>query len=107
MRLLSCKAREAFALVEAVFEGTPVNYCPFIFVDNGDRARLVPRISEEAGQRLPNAVVFRPQPGSGASHEGKSFRRKSSRRTESDWRPPVSNWRRRSETPPRCTTVRR
>ena len=26
--------REAFALVEAVFEGTPVNYCPFIFVDN-------------------------------------------------------------------------
>ena len=26
--------REAFALVESVFEGTPVNYCPFIFVDN-------------------------------------------------------------------------
>jgi hypothetical protein len=26
--------REAFALVEAVFEGTPINYCPFIFVDN-------------------------------------------------------------------------
>ncbi|HEY2676660.1 MAG TPA: acetoacetate decarboxylase family protein [Steroidobacteraceae bacterium] len=26
--------REAFVLVEAVFEGTPVNYCPFIFVDN-------------------------------------------------------------------------
>jgi acetoacetate decarboxylase len=26
--------REAFALVEAVFDGTPVNYCPFIFVDN-------------------------------------------------------------------------
>jgi acetoacetate decarboxylase len=26
--------REAFALVEAVFEGAPVNYCPFIFVDN-------------------------------------------------------------------------
>jgi acetoacetate decarboxylase len=26
--------REAFALVEAVFAGTPVNYCPFIFVDN-------------------------------------------------------------------------
>jgi acetoacetate decarboxylase len=25
---------EAFALVEATFEGTPVNYCPFIFVDN-------------------------------------------------------------------------
>src|SRR3984885_14905171 len=27
--------REAFVLVEAVFEGTPVNYCPYIFVDNG------------------------------------------------------------------------
>src|SRR5271163_3919998 len=26
--------REAFALVEAVFEGMPINYCPFIFVDN-------------------------------------------------------------------------
>jgi acetoacetate decarboxylase len=26
--------REAFALVEATFEGKPVNYCPFIFVDN-------------------------------------------------------------------------
>ena len=26
--------REAFALVEAMFEGTPVNYCPYIFVDN-------------------------------------------------------------------------
>jgi acetoacetate decarboxylase len=26
--------REAFVLVEAVFEGTPINYCPFIFVDN-------------------------------------------------------------------------
>ncbi|MGY3496361.1 acetoacetate decarboxylase family protein [Bradyrhizobium sp. USDA 4502] len=26
--------REAFVLVEAVFDGTPVNYCPYIFVDN-------------------------------------------------------------------------
>jgi acetoacetate decarboxylase len=26
--------REAFVLVEAVFEGTPINYCPYIFVDN-------------------------------------------------------------------------
>src|ERR1700730_6201098 len=26
--------REAFALVEAIFDGTPINYCPFIFVDN-------------------------------------------------------------------------
>jgi acetoacetate decarboxylase len=26
--------REAFVLVEAVFEGLPVNYCPYIFVDN-------------------------------------------------------------------------
>jgi acetoacetate decarboxylase len=26
--------REAFVLVEAVFEGQPVNYCPFICVDN-------------------------------------------------------------------------
>jgi hypothetical protein len=26
--------REAFILVEAIFEGKPVNYCPYIFVDN-------------------------------------------------------------------------
>jgi hypothetical protein len=26
--------REAFVLVEAIFEGTPINYCPYIFVDN-------------------------------------------------------------------------
>src|SRR6201996_3137682 len=26
--------REAFVLVEAVFERTPINYCPYIFVDN-------------------------------------------------------------------------
>jgi len=26
--------REAFVLVEAVFDGMPVSYCPFIFVDN-------------------------------------------------------------------------
>src|SRR5579859_4119006 len=26
--------REAFLLIEAMFEGTPVNYCPYIFVDN-------------------------------------------------------------------------
>jgi acetoacetate decarboxylase len=26
--------REAFVLIEAIFDGTPINYCPFIFVDN-------------------------------------------------------------------------
>jgi acetoacetate decarboxylase len=26
--------REAFVLLEALFEGTPINYCPYIFVDN-------------------------------------------------------------------------
>jgi acetoacetate decarboxylase len=26
--------REAFVLIEALFEGKPVNYCPYIFVDN-------------------------------------------------------------------------
>lgn len=26
--------REAFVMVEASYEGTPVNYCPYIFVDN-------------------------------------------------------------------------
>ena len=26
--------REAFVLVEALFDGVPVNYCPYIFVDN-------------------------------------------------------------------------
>src|ERR1700752_3537994 len=26
--------REAFVLLEAIFDGVPVNYCPYIFVDN-------------------------------------------------------------------------
>ena len=26
--------REAFVLVEAIFDGMPINYCPYIFVDN-------------------------------------------------------------------------
>jgi acetoacetate decarboxylase len=26
--------REAFILVEAIFDGIPINYCPYIFVDN-------------------------------------------------------------------------
>ena len=26
--------REAFAMLEAAFDGIPVNYCPYIFVDN-------------------------------------------------------------------------
>jgi acetoacetate decarboxylase len=26
--------REAFVLIEAIYEGTPVTYCPYIFVDN-------------------------------------------------------------------------
>ncbi|KAM0512100.1 hypothetical protein ACHAPE_009248 [Trichoderma viride] len=26
--------REAFVLIEAVFDATPINYCPYIFVDN-------------------------------------------------------------------------
>jgi acetoacetate decarboxylase len=26
--------REAFALIEAIFDGAPINYCPYIFVDN-------------------------------------------------------------------------
>jgi Acetoacetate decarboxylase (ADC) len=30
----SYQYREAFVLVEAIFEGTPINYCPYIFVDN-------------------------------------------------------------------------
>jgi Acetoacetate decarboxylase (ADC) len=50
--------REAFALVDATFDGTPINYCPFIFVDNDagiwrtDRVpRGVCRRSEELGPR--------------------------------------------------------
>src|ERR1700735_1266545 len=26
--------REAFVLIEAIYDGAPINYCPFIFVDN-------------------------------------------------------------------------
>ena len=101
--------REAFALVETVFEGTPVNYCPFIFVDNDAAIARgwAQGFPEEAGQRPPNAIVFSPQPGSCSSHEGKSFRRErlGARRTTGDRSYPTGG-----EGPRplrRCSTVRR
>ena len=100
--------REAFALVEAVFEGTPVNYCPFIFVDNDAAiargwAQGFPKKLASVHQTRSFSAPSRPRPLS--RREVVSAR--ASRRTENDWRPLVSNWRRRSETPRRCSTVRR
>jgi hypothetical protein len=36
---IAAQYREAFVLVEAVFDGTPVNYCPYIFADNAAACR--------------------------------------------------------------------
>ena len=48
--------REAFALVEAVFEGVPINYCPFIFVDNDAAIARgwAQGLPKEIGQRFPD-----------------------------------------------------
>jgi hypothetical protein len=85
-----------------------VNYCPFIFVDN-DAA-----IARGWAQGFPKklARVHRTRsfsaPSPAASPPTKEVvSARASWRTENDWRPPVSNWRRRSETPRRCSTVRR
>jgi hypothetical protein len=80
--------REAFALVEAVFEDTSVNYCPFIFVDNDAAIARgwAQGFPKKLGSVYQNAIVFGSQRGSGTSHEGKSLRRErlGARRTTGD-----------------------
>jgi Acetoacetate decarboxylase (ADC) len=63
--------REALALVEAVLEGTAVNYRPFIFVYNDAAIARGPGISEETSVHQTRS--FGHQSGSGSSHEGSRF----------------------------------
>jgi hypothetical protein len=55
--------REAFVLVEAVFERAPINYCTYI------------RLSEETWQHLSNAELLRAKCGRRPSCERKPVRR--------------------------------
>ena len=69
--------REAFVLVEAVFDGTPVNYCPYIFVDND--AAIARGWAQGFPKKLASVYqtryLLRAEPGGGAACEGKSVRR--------------------------------
>ena len=79
--------REAFALVEAEFEGAPVNYCPLLSLSTTTRRWRAagPRDFQRSWAASTKRGRF-PPPGSGASREGKPFRRKrlGARRTTGD-----------------------
>jgi hypothetical protein len=104
--------REAFALVEALFEGKPVNYCPYIFVDN-DAA-----IARGWTQGFPKKLgsIFQTRTFAAPSAAAAPFA-KGSRfgaawpRMESAWQPQESNSRKRFRDPAkvfnRPTTMRR
>jgi hypothetical protein len=80
--------REAFALVEAVFEGTPVNYCPFIFVDND--AAIARGWAQGFPKKLASVHQTRsfsaPSPAAAPLTKGSPFRRErlGARRTTGD-----------------------
>jgi acetoacetate decarboxylase len=68
--------REAFVLVEATFEGKPVNYCPYIFVDNDAAiargwAQGFPR-----GARRPNRPWHPGGPGQSGDGNGRGHARR-------------------------------
>ena len=82
--------REAFVLVEAIFERTPINYCAFIYRQRRSHCeRMDARVSEEIRQHLPNAHIFRAKRGRRASRGGKPLRRqcRGSRRAIGDGAP--------------------
>ncbi len=70
--------REAFALVEATFEGTPVNYCPYIFVDNdaGIARGWAQGYPKKLGSIFQTRSFSAPSPpGRGTACQRKSLRR--------------------------------
>src|SRR5271170_2799831 len=52
------KYREFLILLDALFEGRPVSYCPYMFVDNDAAiARLDSRLSQATWVRFPKEVL--------------------------------------------------
>jgi hypothetical protein len=90
--------REAFAMLEAAFDGIPVNYCPYIFVDNDAAiARGWAQVSRRnwAASTRRGASPRRAWPQHHSRREAASAQ--ASQPTASDWRPPGSSSRRRSK----------
>ena len=100
--------REAFVLVEAVFEGKPINYCPYIFVDN-DAA-----IARGWAQGFPKnmaafsrpAVFPRPAPRPLRLPREAGLAQVSPR-MGNGWQPRAFSWRRRSTIPQAYSIVPR
>jgi hypothetical protein len=69
--------REAFALVEAIFESTPVNYCPYIFVDNdaGIARGWAQGYPKKLGSIFQTRSFSAPSPAAAPLCEGKPLRR--------------------------------
>jgi hypothetical protein len=98
--------REAFVLVEAVFEGKPINYCPYIFVDN-DAA-----IARGWAQGFPKKFgsIFQTRsfsaPSAAAAPLAKGSRSGPAwPHMENGWQRLVFSCTRRSKTPRRCLTA--
>lgn len=68
--------REAFVLIEATFEGRPINYCPFIFVDNDSAMARgwAQGFPKKLGSIYQTRELLRTKPGCGAACQGKPFR---------------------------------
>jgi hypothetical protein len=73
--------REAFVLVEAIFEGTSINYCPYIFVDNDAAIARgwAQGFPQEIWQYLPDAQLFCAKRRGCPPCQRKSFRRQCGR----------------------------
>ncbi|MGA7782112.1 MAG: acetoacetate decarboxylase family protein [Paraburkholderia sp.] len=85
--------REAFVLVEAVFDGVPVNYCPYIFVDND--AAIARGWAQGFPKKLGSVYQTRSfsAPSLAAAPLAKGSRFGASVTAHGKgWRPPVSSW---------------
>ena len=101
--------REAFVLVEAIFEGTPINYCPYIFVDNDAAIARgwAQGFPKKFGSIFQTRSFSAPSPAAAPLAKGSRFGASVAARMGNGWQRPVSSWRRRSKTPRRCLTAPR
>jgi hypothetical protein len=91
--------REAFVLVDAVFDGKPVTYCPFIFVDNDAAiARGWSRAIRRSWAASTRRALF-PRPAPTRRHwPREAASEQASPHMESAWRLRASSSKRKSRT---------
>ena len=99
--------REAFVLVEAIFEGTPVNYCPYIFVDNdaGIARGWAQGYPKKLGSIFQTRSFSAPSPAAAPLAKGSRFGASLAAHGR-DWRPREFNSRNESPILRRCSIAR-